>query len=170
MRGSGTLLVLMLPAIGVACGTTGTSDPAGAGSVLSALKHDAAVSTDGGEESAMQVDSEIRRLIIPRLDYNARQGRAVFRHYCAPCHGDEGRGDGFNAYNLDPKPRDLTDPQFQARQGDEDFAAVVRAGGGVAGLSAAMPPWGRSLSDRQILNVVRFIRTLGAEEDAAAAE
>jgi len=99
-------------------------------------------------------------LPIPALDYNARQGRAVFFHYCAPCHGAEGRGDGFNAYNLDPKPRNLADPAFQQRRADEDLSAVVRSGGGVAGLSTGMPPWGRTLNERQIHDVVRFLRTL----------
>ncbi|NIQ85609.1 MAG: c-type cytochrome [Acidobacteria bacterium] len=99
------------------------------------------------------------------LAYNVREGRAVFLHYCAPCHGVQGRGDGFNAYNLDPRPRDLADPDFQQARSDEDLAAVVRTGGGVLGLSQSMPPWGRSLSDRQVDNVVRYVRHLPRQID-----
>jgi mono/diheme cytochrome c family protein len=103
----------------------------------------------------------------PELLYNTREGRTVFLHYCAPCHGEAGRGDGFNAYNLDPKPRNLSDPEFQELRTDEDLAMTIRAGGRAAGLSNAMPPWGRTLNDRRIHNVVRFIRTLsaGTEEE-----
>jgi mono/diheme cytochrome c family protein len=101
---------------------------------------------------------------LPRLDlgYNGREGRALFEHYCSTCHGTEGHGDGFNAYNLDPKPRDLADPAFQAERSDQELAAIVRTGGAAAGLSTGMPPWGRTLNERQIDNVVGFLRTLAA--------
>jgi mono/diheme cytochrome c family protein len=102
---------------------------------------------------------------MPDLGYNAREGRALFRHYCVTCHGAEGHGDGFNAYNLDPKPRDLADPAFQSQRSDDDLAAVIRSGGGVAGLSTGMPPWGRTLGDRQIRNIVDYVRTLKGSTD-----
>jgi len=101
----------------------------------------------------------------PAMGYGARQGREIFQHYCATCHGTEGWGDGFNAFNLDPKPRDLSDPAFQAERSDEDLAAVIRTGGGAAGLSNAMPPWGRTLSARQIGELVLYLRTLRPEAD-----
>jgi mono/diheme cytochrome c family protein len=98
--------------------------------------------------------------LTPQLGYNAREGRRLFDHYCAPCHGESGHGDGFNAYGLDPAPRDLADSTFQAEYSDQDLVAVIRSGGGVAGLSTAMPPWGRSLSGRQIRNLVAYLRSL----------
>ncbi len=110
------------------------------------------------------------RLPMPTLAYNAREGRTVFLHYCAPCHGESGRGDGFNAYNLDPRPRDLADSDFQQAHTDEDLAAIVRTGGGVAGLSNSMPPWGRTLSERQIHNLVRFMRYLPKQVDQGSEE
>ena len=94
------------------------------------------------------------------LGYNAREGKALFEHYCATCHGAEGTGDGFNAYSLDPKPRDLTDPGFHGARTDADIAAVIRSGGGAAGLSPGMPPWGRTLNDRQIYNLIAYVRRL----------
>lgn len=96
----------------------------------------------------------------PDAGYNVREGRALFLHYCSTCHGTEGQGDGLNAYSLDPKPRDLADPAFQAERSDADLAAIIRTGGGAAGLSTGMPPWGRTLSERQLRNLVVFLRTL----------
>ena len=107
-------------------------------------------------------DSRAPALPVPDLGYNAREGRVLFRHYCLTCHGEDGHGDGFNAYNLDPKPRDLADSAFQAKRSDDDLAAVIRLGGGVAGLSTGMPPWGRTLKDRKIHNLVDYLRTLPA--------
>jgi mono/diheme cytochrome c family protein len=99
-------------------------------------------------------------LPMPELSYNLREGNALFQHYCATCHGPEGHGDGFNAYNLDPKPRDFGDPAFQHAHTDEDLVAVIRSGGGAAGLSTGMPPWGRTLGERQMRNLVLYLRTL----------
>ena len=107
------------------------------------------------------------QLPVPPLRYNAREGRASFRYYCAACHGDEGHGDGINAYNLDPKPRDLADTAFQSKRSDEELRAVIRSGGGVSGLSTGMPPWGRTLSEREIRNIVDYLRTLRGLSDAA---
>ncbi len=116
-----------------------------------------------GVTAAPQAAAEraaLARLPLPDLGYNAREGRVLYRHYCLTCHGDEGHGDGFNAYNLDPKPRDLADPAFRAKRSDDDLAAIIRSGGGVAGLSTGMPPWGRTLNERQVRNIVDYLRTL----------
>lgn len=94
------------------------------------------------------------------LGYNAREGRALFGHYCVVCHGAEGHGDGFNAFNLDPKPRDLADPEFQMSRSDDELREIIRSGGVVAGLSTGMPPWGRTINERSIENIVIFVRTL----------
>ena len=104
-------------------------------------------------------------LPLPDAGYNVREGRALFQHYCSICHGAEGHGDGFNAYNLDPKPRDLGEPGFQAKSSDDDLAAAIRAGGGASGLSTSMPPWGHTLGERQIRNLVLYLRTLSPEPE-----
>jgi mono/diheme cytochrome c family protein len=99
-------------------------------------------------------------LPVPDLAYNEREGRTLYHHYCVYCHGEEGRGDGFNSYNLDPRPRDLTDPAFQSARTDRDLAEVIQSGGAAAGLSPSMPPWGRTIGERGIHNLVAFLRTL----------
>ena len=92
--------------------------------------------------------------------YEMRLGRGVFRHYCQTCHGETGAGDGFNAFNLDPRPRDLSDPAFQKTKSDADLSDAVRRGGSGVGLSPLMPPWGRTLSAREIDQVVLYVRSL----------
>lgn len=119
-----------------------------------------AVAADTGEGEPSGFAAVVALGSPPTLGYNARQGEALFAHYCSVCHGALGRGDGFNSYSLDPKPRDLTDPQLQAQRSDEELAAVIRAGGGAAGLSTGMPPWGRTLGELQIRNLVLYVRLL----------
>jgi len=94
------------------------------------------------------------------LPYEARRGKASFTHYCLTCHGETGAGDGFNAFNLDPHPRDLSDPGFQKKKSDADLADAITRGGAGVGLSSLMPPWGHTLSARQVGEVVLYIRTL----------
>ena len=98
----------------------------------------------------------------PPLRYEVRLGKVTFTHYCQICHGESGAGDGFNAFNLDPHPRDLSDPEFQKKKSDAELADAIQRGGSGVGLSALMPPWGHTLSSRQIDELVLYLRTLPA--------
>jgi mono/diheme cytochrome c family protein len=98
----------------------------------------------------------------PPLRYEVRLGKVTFTHYCQTCHGESGAGDGFNAFNLDPHPRDLSDPQFQKKKSDAELADAIQRGGAGVGLSALMPPWAHTLSARQIDELVLYLRTLPA--------
>ena len=92
--------------------------------------------------------------------YQLHLGKSVFEAYCAPCHGDTGAGDGSNSFNLDPRPRDLSDPAFQKSKSNADLADTIRRGGAGVGLSSLMPPWGHTLNDRQLDAVVVYVRSL----------
>ncbi len=92
--------------------------------------------------------------------YELRLGKGIFGHYCQSCHGETGAGDGFNAFNLDPRPRDLSDPALQKKKSDADLADAIRRGGSGVGLSPLMPPWGRTLSRAEIDQVVLYVRSL----------
>ncbi len=152
MRLPGLALSVMLLVLAPACGRSGRTAKSPPPSPKPAT---ATAPTEGERPPAARAT-----LPVPSLGYNAREGQAIYRHYCSTCHGEEGHGDGFNAFNLDPKPRDLGDATFQAKRSDEDLMAVIRSGGGAAGLSTAMPPWERTLGDRKIRNVVDYLRTL----------
>lgn len=87
-------------------------------------------------------------------------GKEVYSRYCSVCHGLEGRGDGFNAYNLKPAPRDFTDSSFIVRLDSGLVTEAVTKGGLAVGLSASMPPWGRTLSPADIRDVAKYVRHL----------
>jgi len=96
----------------------------------------------------------------PMPSYELRLGRATFEHYCQTCHGETGAGDGFNAFNLDPHPRDISDPAFQKKKTDAELADAIQRGGAGVGLSSLMPPWGRTLSREEIDHTILYIRSL----------
>ena len=114
-------------------------------------------------------------------DKHVSEGRKLYGYYCAQCHGEKGRGNGFNATNLDPYPRDLTDKlePFMSELSNEDIFKSIREG--VAGAfpkhetavpavskseeeeeggSPSMPYWGYTLTEDQVWSIVAYVRTL----------
>jgi cytochrome c553 len=92
------------------------------------------------------------------LSYIEGQGKHLFLHYCATCHGDEARGDGQNASNLSPPPPDMT-----ASTSGRDAALlrrVIAEGSAAVGRSPLSPPWGRSLSRQEIDYLVAYCQSL----------
>lgn len=88
-------------------------------------------------------------------------GPRLFQHYCAVCHGPEGKGNGqYYSDDLDPVPADLTRPEILGPVPDEHVAKVIRKGSAGVGKSALCPPWGRVLSDDQIAAVVQHVSKL----------
>lgn len=95
-------------------------------------------------------------------DKHVAKGRKVFSRYCTPCHGEGGQGDGYNAKNLDPHARDLTDgaEEYMAKLTNEEIYEVIELGGYGVELSPGMPTWGKHFSEEEIWSVVAYIRTL----------
>jgi cytochrome c oxidase cbb3-type subunit 3 len=117
--------------------------------------------------------SEISGLAIreppadPLADARDR-GKVVYQHYCQICHGEKGKGDGLNSANLTAPPRDLTDPKFwQQTTGERTYYAVAQGGPSV-GKSVLMPAWGHTLTERQIRDVITFVRAFAEPPRAEA--
>lgn len=99
------------------------------------------------------------------FSYEARQGKHVYAKYCSVCHGAEGKGDGFNAFNLDPKPRDFTDTRYMSALSDERLLETITQGGRGVNKSILMPSWGGRLSNIERTYVVAFIRLLNEPDN-----
>jgi len=96
---------------------------------------------------------------------NAKRGGRIYQQYCTPCHGQEGNGRGPRARNeaLQPPPRDHTNGFYMNMQTDVRFFKVIKLGGKVNNLSHIMPQWQHILSDKEIFNIIAFIRTLAKD-------
>ncbi|GEM_PF-778621 len=97
---------------------------------------------------------------------DAAKGKVIFTTNCASCHGEGGKGDGPVGAALNPHPRDFTEAKFKfdaAKDGkpgsDAALTNVIKNGAGVYGGSPLMAPWGGTLSDADIQNVIAYIRT-----------
>ena len=88
----------------------------------------------------------------PKDQESIERGKALYRQYCASCHGINGQGDGPLAKNLTPKPAELV--ERAAHHSDGDFAWKITNGRG------AMPGFKDQLSENQIWDVTNFIKSL----------
>lgn len=80
---------------------------------------------------------------------------------CASCHGTAGQADTATAQVMNPKPRNLTDTDWQASVDDGHITKVLKEGGQSVGLSATMIGWSAILSDAEIEAMVQKVRSFG---------
>lgn len=88
------------------------------------------------------------------------EGKKLYTSYCESCHGDKGKGDGVAAGSLPVKPKDHTNGAVMNQLTDQFLVEVISKGGSAVGKSAFMPAWGASLNEKQVREVVAYIRTL----------
>jgi mono/diheme cytochrome c family protein len=99
--------------------------------------------------------------IVPIRPTSASSGQEMFNHYCATCHGKEGRGDGAVAPALKKVPTNLA--SLTARNNGkfpemEIFHSIMGDGMIAAHGSNDMPVWGEVLKslDRDTDSMVRL--------------
>jgi mono/diheme cytochrome c family protein len=86
---------------------------------------------------------------------SVQEGERLYQANCALCHGGRGLGNGPAARSLPVRPANLV-----ARvpwHSDGDLAWVIADGRG------PMPAWKGTLSERQIWEVVSYLRVLAGE-------
>jgi cytochrome c553 len=100
----------------------------------------------------------------------AERAQKMFQTVCAMCHGMDGTGRGPASENLNPKPRNYTDPAWQASVTDEDIRKTILLGGQATGKSASMPG-NPDLKDKpEVLDeLVKIIRGFNAGAAGSAA-
>jgi mono/diheme cytochrome c family protein len=82
----------------------------------------------------------------------AERGEGVFLRSCAGCHGPDAHGTHPAGFTV--APRDLTDPELQARLDDAALRETIRFGKG------RMPAFGAALVDEDVGDLVVYLRTL----------
>jgi high-affinity iron transporter len=86
---------------------------------------------------------------------DAARGKSVYESRCAPCHGDQGGGDGPAAAAIEPKPRNFLAPAFWQGRTTTQLRLVVKDGKP----GTLMAPFAGVLSDAEIADVVAYVET-----------
>jgi len=83
-----------------------------------------------------------------------------YKTYCVQCHGMTGNGNGVNVRDMSVQPRDHTDAKSMSGRSDDNLFKVIKEGGPSIDKSILMPPWGDTLSDEEIKDMVQHLRML----------
>ncbi len=104
------------------------------------------------------VIDHIHSLASPRTSdqLSIEVGRRIYERECAFCHGVDGRADTEAAKVLHPPPRKFADPIEMARVDDGRMYSAIKLGRS----GTAMGGHGEVLSPAEIIDVMRYIRTL----------
>jgi mono/diheme cytochrome c family protein len=88
------------------------------------------------------------------------EGKKLYVTYCATCHGESGEGDGAAGVSLPVRPADHTNGAAMNQLTDKFLMDIISKGGGAVGKSTFMPAWGGALNEKQIRNIVSYIRSI----------
>lgn len=94
------------------------------------------------------------------LNYEQAQGKRVFYTNCVWCHADSTPAGPSNRSNLNPMPPLGNDGSVLNPLSDELLRNTITLGGSAMGKSAMMPPWGQTLTQGQIDDVIAFLRAV----------
>jgi cbb3-type cytochrome c oxidase subunit III len=95
---------------------------------------------------------------IPADAAAIEEGRKLFQRNCASCHGPSGKGDGSMAL-AGGTPSNLTDETWDHGSSDGEVFVVIRDG-----TTSDMEPYKDRLTDKQMWQLVNYIRSLGVKE------
>ncbi len=90
----------------------------------------------------------------------AESGEDLYKTYCWQCHGMNADGMGLNIPDMSVQPRDHTDTKKMTARSDDELYRAIRDGGQAIDKSILMPGWGEVLGEKDIQNLVRYIREL----------
>jgi mono/diheme cytochrome c family protein len=120
--------------------------------VITFAAYDAQAQNPGGNPEAAKMKNPVAATAA-----SVTAGAATYKKYCAFCHGTAGKGDGA----LTPKgmtPADLTDAKWDRGSTDGEIFTVIMEG---AGPNFQMKGLKGKISDREVWQIVNFLRTLG---------
>jgi cbb3-type cytochrome c oxidase subunit III len=91
---------------------------------------------------------------------NPQMGKQVYENNCSICHGPDGKGKGAITKVFDMEPADHTDASSMNLMSNEKIHSIISHGTKGAKL---MPGWKDILSDKEIEDVISYIRLLSAK-------
>jgi hypothetical protein len=112
------------------------------------------------QRDAAASEPELSLTATATLELPPASDAATYVRFCAPCHGAQGRGDGYNAAFLPTQPTAHADAAQMSLRPDDTLFDGIFAGGAILGRSHLMPAWGGTLSRAEIGAAVREIRAL----------
>lgn len=96
---------------------------------------------------------------VPADEQSLRLGRRIYVRECLSCHGDNGRGDGVKAAELDPRPRDLRSPEIWEQTDGSLFWKMTTG-------RAPRASFKTILTDEERWHVINYLHTFAPGESS----
>lgn len=88
-------------------------------------------------------------------------GKELHVKHCQRCHGEQGKGDGPAMKAVKTvKLADWTNPTEMAKYSDQDLYKITMEGGAAVGKSKLMPAYKGKLKEKEVWDLIAFIRSL----------
>lgn len=113
-----------------------------------------AAQTKGSKWEAPKEANNLKNPLKPDA-VTLKEGRTMYVSYCAPCHGDKGKGDGVASSGLAIKPANHTSVAVQSQTDGALFWEITEG-------HNPMPSYKQALTEKQRWELVNYIRTLAA--------
>ena len=104
------------------------------------------------------------------LQYQEAQGKRIFYDKCVWCHSDATPAGPSNRANLTPEPPLLNDGNVLNPLNNGVIQNIVTLGGSAVGKSPMMPPWGNTLSENDVRDVIAYVRRIAQPPYQAPAQ
>jgi mono/diheme cytochrome c family protein len=88
------------------------------------------------------------------------EGKKLYLTYCSSCHGEDGKGDGPASRSLPVKPANHADGAVMNKFSDKFLLEIIAKGGGAVGKSAMMPGWGGQFKEKQLRDIIAYVRSI----------
>jgi mono/diheme cytochrome c family protein len=98
--------------------------------------------------------------VYPLVPPDPAVGKPIFNEKCAPCHGESGKGDGFQADQLPRTPAVLVSPEIIRKATPVEWYTLISEGD----LERFMPPF-NSISERQRWDVIAHVYSMATPDD-----
>jgi mono/diheme cytochrome c family protein len=108
-------------------------------------------------QAGVPLEYRSRRNPYPAATTVIRDGGGLYKSHCATCHGAEGSGDGKAGLDLSPSPAFLAYMIERPRSVDEYLLWSISEGG--ASFGTEMPAFKATLTERQIWQIVHYMRS-----------
>lgn len=96
--------------------------------------------------------------------FKYEEGKQLYQVYCVQCHGISGDGYGINVADMEVLPKDHTDTAEMKTRTEEDLFKAIKFGGKAIDKSVLMPGWDGNLNDKQIHELVKYLRFICCEK------
>jgi mono/diheme cytochrome c family protein len=101
------------------------------------------------------------------LSFNIREGKRLFLHYCAPCHGEDAGGSGryFPSF-IEPQPPDFINSEYLKDTNEDVIFRAIKFGSKALDKSNYSPSYGETLRDEEIRYIIEYLKFLKKNKTA----